>query len=158
MKSRPKKASLDDIAVLLERADLALKHTKKTVKKVALCKQCNLNVIYYRSLCGECDAKRKEGLLDAKVGKRWISTNGHEYCYNSEGKPVVYATMRMAELLGRPLQEHETVGRIDGDRTNNADHNLILITKPGINLSELKCECGRHYFVKASGPLGLPQE
>lgn len=143
---------MDEINELLARTDFLLSGEKERLKKAkkakALCKRCKEEgkITFYKGLCKECFELDRDERLDGKQGKRWFSTNGHEYTYDTAGKPVLYARYRMEQLLGRPLQEHELVARLDGDKKNNADDNLILVIKPGINLLELKCECGRHYF------------
>lgn len=145
-------ASLEDIQDLLAKTDLLLSsersRLKKAQKEKAKCKRCQTEgkLIHYKGLCKECFELERDERIDAKQGKRWFSTNGQEYTYDEQGNPVLYGRYRMEQILGRPLQEHEQVARLDGDKRNNADHNLILVAKPGINLLELKCECGRHYF------------
>ena len=144
---------MEDVAYLLEKADLAIKHSKKKAKEPKQCKGCGDLKLYHLGYCKSCSEERRQVRLYGKIGKRWISTNGHEYCYDSEGKTVLYARHRMEEILERPLQGYELIARIDGDKTNNADDNLILVLKPGIDLTQLKCECGRHYFSPNSGPI-----
>lgn len=39
--------------------------------------------------------------------------------------------VKMEERLGRPLRDDECVHHIDGDKTNNEDNNLALVTKSG---------------------------
>jgi hypothetical protein len=145
---KAKLASLDDIEELLSRTDALLKAGKRAQKKKAVCKDCKdpSKTVYYRGRCVKCDETAKNKRIDGNLGKRWFSTNDHEYTYNEKGNVVLYARFRMEQLIGRPLQEHEQVARLDGDKKNNADHNLILVAKPGIDLTNLVCECGRHYL------------
>lgn len=39
--------------------------------------------------------------------------------------------VKMEERLGRPLRDDECVHHIDGDKTNNEDSNLALVTRSG---------------------------
>lgn len=144
-------ATIDEVEDLLAQADVLIRSAKSSHKKKqkAVCKKCAdpLKFLYYKQMCKECYEEDRASVLATKKNKRWFSTNGHEYTYDEQGKPVLYARFRMAQIIGRPLTEHEQVARIDGDKRNNADHNLILVTKGGINLGELVCSnCGQHYF------------
>ena len=149
--------TIHDIHVLLEQADIAMKRAKRKPKEKPSCLKCD-KVPKYKGLCEEHLQEDRNERIDAKHGKRWFSTNGYEYCYNSEGKPTLFSRYRMAQLIGRPLQEHETVIQKDGDIRNNEDNNLMLTLKKGVNLMELRCSCGLPYFYKEQGLSELPQE
>jgi hypothetical protein len=146
-KKKPKVATLDDVGYLLEKADNLIKKAKKDHKKAkAVCKACNSAPPYHLGLCKPCYDEKHAKRINEKEGTRWISTNNQEMIY-VDGKPRGYAKWRMEQILGRELFEFEMVTRIDGDSTNNADNNLLLVAKPGFNLTTLACEgCGRHYF------------
>lgn len=141
-----------DINYLLEKTELLLKKSKTELKKKAPCKiEGCLKPVSYRGLCIEHLEEDKANRGAASIGRRWISTNGYEYVYNEEMKPVLYHRYRMEQILGRSLQEHEVVKHLDGSRANNEDSNLVLTTKAGINLLELECpHCSNPYFSKPS--------
>lgn len=69
---------------------------------------------------------------------QFASMRGHDG-YVAEHRIV------LARKLGRPLEDHETVHHIDGDRTNNAEDNLQLRQgKHGIHVV-MRCRaCGSH--------------
>ncbi len=143
---RPKPVDIDEIHLLLERTTNILKKEKKAKKAPVVCKGCGGMFIYSKNLCKACYELERNERITENMTKRWFSSNGHEYTYNEEGAVVSYARYRMETLLGRPLQEYEIVARVDGDKKNNADHNLYLVIKPGVNLMGLECSCGRHYL------------
>ena len=111
-----------------------------------------------RSRCDGIERAAKEGRLGGGFrGKRRKFTSNH--CRNiSEGRQVwakVNATgvtfknngyveytmgpnkgrgvhvVNMERRLGRPLKDDECVHHIDGDKHNNQDNNLALVTKSG---------------------------
>lgn len=143
-----KKDPLSDIAYLLEKAELAIKNTKKAQKKKASCSSCGKTPTVYRGLCQVCIDIERNKKQENAVGKRWISTNGYEYIYQDGMKPALYHRVRMEQLLGRPLQAHEQVGHKNGMKADNADENLILTVKSGFDLSTLSCHhCDQPYIL-----------
>ena len=68
------------------------------------------------------------------------SGTGYKYTYDSNGKVVSLARKTMQEVLGRPLQEYETVSYKDGDKNNCSKENLYLTLKHGTPIHWLVCK------------------
>jgi hypothetical protein len=152
-----------EIEKLLERAKSLVRKTKtKETNKRKPCSSCALDKpLYVAGKCKECYLNGRELREEAKIGKRWISTNGLEYTYTlKDGKASValYSRVRMAELLGRSLHPYEIVSHKDGDKANNNDDNLYLTFRSGFDLSTLVCSCGIHYTDAMKSAASLKEE
>jgi transposase-like protein len=68
---------------------------------------------------------------------------GHPFFRMTNGGYVLEHRLAMAEYLGRPLLDHETVHHIDGDRTHNLVENLQLrIGQHGSHICYRCADCG----------------
>lgn len=158
--STKKVATAEELTILLERAQLLIDKTKKANKpQKVVCKTCGLaKKIYVRNQCEECYLNGRQIREEAKLGKRWFSTNGLEYTYvliDNKLTVKLYARVRMAELLERSLHPYEIVSHKDGDKQNNSDDNLYHTFRSGFDLSTLKCSCGRSYIEEMKAAASL---
>jgi hypothetical protein len=142
----PKKNPLDDVAYLLEKANLLL--NKKPRKKVK-CKKCNEEKpIQAAGKCKECfyaDRKPKEST--AEEGKTWESTDGYMKIYVIEDDKLVVKNLHrhiVSQFLGRPLMKSERVIFKDNDKSNCAIENLKLISDTGFDFFTHCPHCGVH--------------
>jgi len=74
-------------------------------------------------------SKSEWGSLHAK-GFR-ITTSGYVELTRGDHKGRLEHVVKMEARLGRRLKDDECVHHIDGDRQNNADNNLALVTRSG---------------------------
>lgn len=161
--SAKRPATSAEIEQLLEQAKHLINKTKRAKNaEKKKCKTCNqAKKIYVAGQCEECYLDGRKVREEAKLGKRWFSTNGLEYTYvEADGvtKVALYARVRMSELLGRPLHPYEIVSHKDGDKRNNEDDNLYLSFKTGFDLSTLVCSCGRSYIEEMKAAASLKEE
>jgi hypothetical protein len=73
---------------------------------------------------------RKEWAEKHAKGTR-VTPSGYVEFTTGPNKGRSAHVVRMEDRLGRPLKEDECVHHIDGDRQNNNDNNLALLTRSG---------------------------
>ena len=128
------KKKTQDAAYLLEKTRLLLDGLGKKEKTLYPCKVCKKDgKLLYRGVCEDCRKNLSGTAAEKRSGKTWTSPDGYVRVYDEHGKPQLYARRRMAELLGRPLEDSEMVTYKDGNRSNVNDENLNLASKPSIS-------------------------
>lgn len=85
----------------------------------------------------------------------WLTSDdpfyGMAQRHSKNGGYILEHRLVMARSLGRPLEEHETVHHIDGDKQNNGLSNLQLRQGRHGKGSVLVCaDCGSHNLVPSS--------
>lgn len=94
--------------------------------------------------------------LAAGQQERKLNAGGYRIVY-AKGEPGTFANGQMLEhrlvmqrTIGRPLESHETVHHINGDRTDNRLENLQLRTgRHGKGVVSTCADCGSHNIVGA---------
>lgn len=141
MPKKPKHSN-QSVEALLEKTRFLLDNIGKPEKASLPCRRCkNVRTDLYRGVCGPCRVETSVSSGQKRAGQRWTSPDGYVRVYDSDGKPQLYARVRMAQLLGRSLTKEEFVTYLDRDRGNVSDENLVLASKTGISLADLICPC-----------------
>lgn len=80
----------------------------------------------------------------------WVDSDDLLACMRDKSGYILEHRLVMARSLGRPLDEHETVHHIDGNRTNNAIENLQLRQGRHGKGVVMRCrDCGSHNIESA---------
>jgi len=82
---------------------------------------------------GHCDAISRSRLAWGEENAAGVSLKPNGYIEITRGpdKGKSVHVAKMEARLGRPLAEDECVHHIDGNKTNNDDNNLALLTRSG---------------------------
>ncbi len=128
-------------------------HGRPASKPSTKCLQCGA---LFRRYGGGHEAKFCSRLCYIASNPRTPTAGGYILVYdpaNSDRKSGQVFEHRsvLAKHLGRPLEKHETVHHIDGDRGNNAIENLQLRSgKHGKGVVHQCADCGSRNVVSAT--------